>query len=76
MNRGNRSKLFRKYITKHATIITEYIRLPDLFYKKGSYYLEVFQEDIKANICCGDKNKYLVYKSVYYTLKNFITSEV
>lgn len=75
MNRGNRLKLFRKYITKHAIITTEYTRPPDPFYRKGSYYLEAFQKDTGANICCGDKNKYLVYKSVYYILKNFIMAE-
>ena len=69
MNRKRKTFQNLKIIRRYGVITEEYKRPPEPYYPKGSYFANFQSEKLSLNCCCGDVDKYNVYKEIVKTIK-------
>lgn len=72
MNRVKKLRQMRRFILKHGVIDEEENRPPEKNfrpYRKGSYYVNYFSDELGLTASVGDSNKYETYKSLRDVIK-------
>ena len=75
MNRGKKIKQMRRFINKYGIIDKEHKRPPNKNYppyRKGSYEVVFFSDELDFSACVGHIDKYHVYKSIIEEIKHYI----
>ena len=75
MNRGKKLKQMRRFINQYGVIDKEHKRPPNKnypSYRKGSYFVSFYSEELGLSVASGHINKYEAYKGVVEEIRRHI----